>query len=500
VTLRARLDIEPEAIVAPVNRLTFGSFIEHMGRGVYTGVFEPGHPAADEHGLRLDVIELVRELGVTIVRYPGGNFVSGYRWEDGVGPLADRPVRLDPAWKSIEPNSFGLGEFALWSEKAGVEPMLALNLGTRGIQEALDLLEYSNHPGGTLVSDLRREHGRDRPYGIRTWCLGNEMDGPWQMGHKTAEEYGRLATETARAMRMVDPTLKLVLCGSSGRSMPGFGTWERTVLEHAYEQVDLISAHAYYEPSPLDPASFLASATAMEAVIEEVTGIADEIGRRKGTSKQIDLSFDEWNVWYQSRLQDGDGEWRHAPRLSEDDYTVADAVVVGSLLLTLLRHNDRVGIACQAQLVNTIAPIRTEPGGPAWRQAIFHPFALTARYAVGSVLGASPSGPTVETARYGEVPIVDALATHDNETGSLTVLAVNRSIAEPVELTVDVSPLSGGEVVEMVVLSVEDPGAVNTLRHPDRVLPRPGQWRVAGKDIVLVLPPVSWSMLRISTG
>ncbi len=500
VTARASLPIDPGAVIAPVNRRTFGSFVEHMGRCVYTGIFEPDHPAADEHGLRTDVLDLTRELGVTIVRYPGGNFVSGYRWEDGVGPVEDRPVRLDTAWKSIEPNTFGLDEFATWAGAAGVDVMMALNFGTRGIQEALDLLEYANHPGGTALSDLRRRHGRLEPYGIRTWCLGNEMDGPWQLGHKTADEYGRLAAETARAMRMIDPDLELVACGSSGAGMPTFGTWEETVLRHAFDQVDLISAHAYYEETEGDLAGFLASAVDMDRFITTVTSIADREAARRGSGKRLGISFDEWNVWYLTRhqAQDPPTEWRQAPRLSEDAYTVTDAVVAGSLLLTLLRHNDRVGIACQAQLVNTISAIRTEPGGPAWRQSIFHPFSLTASHARGDVLAAVPAGPRADTRKYGEVPVVDAVATYDAETGALAVFTVNRSITETVELTVDLGALPGCRVVEHVVLADDDRHAANTEHHPDRVLPRAAGWTEEDGAVRIAVPPVAWSMLRAS--
>ncbi len=498
MTPRASMLIDPAAVIAPVNRRTFGSFVEHMGRCVYTGIFEPGHPAADEHGLRSDVLGLARELGVTIVRYPGGNFVSGYRWEDGVGPVEERPTRLDTAWRSIEPNTFGLDEFATWAGKAGVEVMLALNLGTRGIQEALDLLEYANHPAGTALSDLRRRHGRSEPYRIRTWCLGNEMDGPWQLGHKTADEYGRLAAETARAMRMIDPELELVACGSSGAGMPTFGTWEETVLEHAFDQVDLISAHAYYEETDADLGSFLASAVDMDRFITTVTSIADQVAARRGSGKRLGISFDEWNVWYLTRhqAQDPPTGWRQAPRLSEDAYTVTDAVVVGSLLATLLRHNDRVGVACQAQLVNSIGAIRTEPGGPAWRQAIFHPFSLTAAHARGEVLAATPAGPRYDTMRFGEVPVVDAVATHDAGEGALAVFTVNRSATETVELAVDLAALPGYEVVEHLVLAGDDRHAANTEQEPDRVVPRAAGWTAEDTTVRIALPPISWSMLR----
>ncbi len=494
----ANVSIHPAFVVAPVNRRTFGSFVEHMGRCVYTGLFEPGHATADEDGYRRDVLALVRELGVTVVRYPGGNFVSGYRWEDGTGPRSDRPTRLDPAWRSVESNEFGLDEFMRWSRRADVEPMMAVNLGTRGLQEAVDLLEYCNHPGGTALSDLRRSHGAADPYGVRLWCLGNEMDGPWQLGHKPATEYGRVAAETARAMRQLDAGLELVACGSSYRHMPTFGAWEATVLEQAYDAVDYISAHAYYE-NVGDPASFLASSVNLEDFIRDVVATADHVRAKLSTRKRIDISFDEWNVWYVSRLSEQvPDEWTVAPRISEDAYTVRDAVVVGSLLLTLLRHSDRVTVACQAQLVNTIAPIRAEPGGPAWRQSIFHPFAQAARLARGHVLQAEVRSPTHETAEHGDVPTVDAVVVHDEESGDLSVLAVNRSQTEPVALAVDLRGFPGLRVHEATFLADEDHDAANTVDDPDRVHPHPHPHaEVRDGHLRVVLAPVSWNAFRL---
>ena len=295
-TPASRFTLDSAFAVGSVNPRLYGSFVEHMGRCVYTGIYEPGHPAADADGLRQDVLELVRELGVTTVRYPGGNFVSGYRWEDSVGPRGERPTRLDLAWKSTETNEFGLGEFMDFCGKTGMEPMMAVNLGTRGVEDAVRLLEYSNHPGGTELSDRRAAHGDKEPYGIRMWCLGNEMDGPWQTGHKTPEEYGRLAAETARAMRQVDPGLELVACGSSSSSMPTFASWESTVLQATYDLVDYVSLHAYYEEIDGDRDSFLASAVDMEHFIESVVATCDHVRARLKAKKHINLSFDEWNV------------------------------------------------------------------------------------------------------------------------------------------------------------------------------------------------------------
>ena len=498
----ATLVLDPAFTVAEVDRRMFGSFVEHMGRCVYTGIFEPDHPAATPDGFREDVLDLTRELGVSVVRYPGGNFVSSYRWEDGVGPVEDRPVRLDLAWRGIEPNAMGLNEFMQWSKLARVEPMMAVNLGTRGVQEAVDLLEYCNHPEGTYWSDLRRSHGVKEPHAVRLWCLGNELDGPWQMGQKTATEYGRLAAETAKAMRMVDPDIELVAVGSSNSTMPQFGTWEAEVLRHTYEYVDYISLHDYYEEREGDTASFLASSADMDRFITSVVATADHVGATLRSRKKLKLSFDEWNVWYQSRFEGQQQlDWQFARPLIEDDYTALDAVVVGSLLVTLLKHSDRVGVACQAQLANVIGPIRTEPGGAAWRQSIFHPFALTSALARGTVLRVEPQGPLVDTARYGEVPALDATATYDQDAGACTLFAVNRDPSQPLTLEVDLRGIagrhSGLRVTDHVFMAGGDP-ATNSATEPDRVRPERGE----GAELVdgrlsLRLPPASWTALQL---
>ena len=500
--LPVTLTLDPAFRVGPVRRRTFGSFIEHLGRCVYTGIHDPDHPTADEDGFRKDVLELTHELGVSSVRYPGGNFVSGYRWEDGVGPLELRPTRLDLAWHSSDPNLVGVDEFMRWSAKSGTEPMMAVNLGTRGLQEAVDLLEYCNVRGGSKMSDLRRANGTAEPHNIRMWCLGNEMDGPWQIGHKTAAEYGRLAAETARAMRMVDPDLELVACGSSGVEMPTFGEWERIVLGESYEQVDLISAHAYYWEENGDLGSFLASAVNMDHFVESVTATADSVRAIKKVAKRINISFDEWNVWYQHRAESRPptgADWPVAPVLLEDRYNVADAVVVGNLLISLLRNTDRVHSASLAQLVNVIAPIMTEPGGRSWRQTTFHPFAQVSRYAAGDVLQVAIESPTYETAKYGDAPVVDAVATRDPETGAIALFAVNRSLTETVELSVDTRAIPGLRVIEATTLSNPDHTWSATADDETSVLPRPNQSATidAGR-LTLLLPPVSWNTLRLA--
>src|SRR6478735_6943899 len=444
----AHLTIDPHFVVGPVNRRLFGCFVEHLGRCVYSGIYEPTHPTADEDGCRTDVMVLVRELGVTTIRYPGGNFVSGYRWEDGVGPVDQRPRRLDLAWHSTETNEVGLNEFARWLTKVDCELMYAVNLGTRGLQEALDVLEYANIRSGTALSDLRAAHGSPEPHSIRMWCLGNEMDGPWQLGHGTAQSYAQLASKTARAMRQLDPDLELVVCGSSSAAMPTFGEWERVVLEETYDDVDYISCHAYYEPLDGDYGSFLASAVDMDRFIDSVVATADNVKALRRSTKTMYVSFDEWNVWYQSRYHDVDRitdveTWPVAPRLLEDVYSVMDAVVFGNLLISLLRHADRVTSASLAQLVNVIGPIMTEPGGIAWKQTTFFPFALTSALASGEVLVTQVQCDRYSTAAYGEVPLVDAVVTYDRDACRATVFVVNRSQNEAVNLVFELGDLPG---------------------------------------------------------
>ncbi len=497
----ARIDLDTRAVVAPVHRRLFGSFVEHLGRCVYDGLYEPGHPTADADGFRRDVVDLVRELGVSTVRYPGGNFVSGFRWEDSVGPRENRPVRRDLAWHSLESNQVGLDEFARWLKLVDAELMLAVNLGTRGIQAALDLLEYANHPSGTALSDQRIANGTLAPHDVRMWCLGNEMDGPWQTGFMTADDYGKLAARTAAAMRMADSRLELVACGSSGSGMPTFGEWERTVLEHTYDQIDYVSCHAYYQERGGDLDSFLASALDMQYFIDTVVAAADHVGSKRHSRKRIKLSFDEWNIWYLDEHRTSgevNEQWRFAPRQLEDVYSVADAVVLGDLLMTLLRNADRVTAASLAQLVNVIAPIMTEPAGPAWRQTTFYPFAITSRLARGVALRVPVDVPTYPTAVHGEAPLVDAVATHDAEAGCAALFLVNRSRSDAITVTADIRSLGDVAIRETQAIHDSDVYAKNTLDDPERVTPKTNDTvRIDAGELTITLPPVSWTAVSL---
>jgi alpha-L-arabinofuranosidase len=499
----AHLAIDPRFVLGAIDRRLFGSFVEHLGRCVYDGLYEPGHPTADADGFRQDVLALVRELGVTTIRYPGGNFVSGFRWEDSIGPRERRPARLDLAWHSTETNHIGLDEFAKWAELAGAELMYAVNLGTRGVLEALDVLEYANIAGGSSWSDARRANGREQPHGITMWCLGNEMDGPWQLGHRSAEDYGKIASQAAKAMRQLDPSVQLVVCGSSGAHMPTFGEWERVVLEHSYDDVDFISCHAYYQEHDGDTGSFLASAVDMDRFIDSVIATADAVKANLRKGKTINISFDEWNVWYQTRhhteAQRADiRSWPVAPRLLEDQYSVLDAVVVGNLLISLLRHAGRVTVACLAQLVNVIAPIRTEPGGPAWRQTTFFPFAATARLARGQVIGLAIDAGSYQTLRYGQAPLVDAVATYDAGAGRAALFLVNRGQHGPATVTVDLG-FGGAELLEALTLADAELAAKNTREQADRVgLASNDTVRVSGARLTAQLPAVSWTAISLA--
>ena len=369
-TRRGTVILEKDYRISEIDDRLYGAFVEHLGRAIYGGVYEPGHPTADSDCFREDVAELVRELNVPIVRYPGGNFVSGYNWEDGVGPREKRPRRLELAWRTVETNEVGVNEFAQWAKKVNTEVMMAINLGSRGIDAARNLVEYCNHPSGSYYSDLRRSHGFEEPHKFKVWCLGNEMDGPWQIGAKTAYEYGRTALEAAKVMRWVDPSLELVICGSSGSGMPTFAEWEATVLDLTYEHVDYLSLHTYYGNRDDDTPNFLARSLDMDRFIHSVIAICDYIKAKKRSKKTINLSFDEWNVWYHSNEADRwIDPWSIAPPQLEDIYTMEDALLVGSMLMSLMRRADRVKIGCLAQLINVIAPIMTEKR--AWRRPYF---------------------------------------------------------------------------------------------------------------------------------
>lgn len=497
--LKASLITDKYFKVGEIDPRIYGSFIEHLGRAVYEGIYQPDSPFADENGFRKDTAALVKELNVPIVRYPGGNFVSAYDWEDSVGPVSERRKRPELAWQVIESNEFGLNEFVKWSKLAKTTPMMAVNLGTRGIDAARNVLEYCNFKGGTYYSDLRKKHGYEEPHNIKLWCLGNEMDGPWQIGHKSAHEYGSLAWETAKAMKTLDPSIELVVCGSSGLWMPTFGDWEATVLDYCYDSVDYVSLHTYYNNHANDSADFLANSVGMNDFIKSVVATCDHIKGKKHSKKQINLSFDEWNVWYHSNEADKKLEkWVHAPHQLEDVYNMEDALLVGSMLITLINNCDRVKVACLAQLVNVIAPIMTSDTG-AWRQTIFYPFMHASNYGRGTVLQTICDSPVYDSKNYCNAPYIDNAVIWNEATDDITILAVNKSFTEDAELTCDLRQFGDIRINEHIVLTHDDLKAENTEENPLNVAPVQ-----FGKDITdngkctIILPKQSWNVIRIS--
>lgn len=486
---------------AEVDPRIYGSFVEHMGRVVYSGIYEPGHATADENGFRMDVIRKMKEMGVTAVRYPGGNFVSNYNWMDGIGPVKDRPRKRDLAWKSIETNEVGTDEFMRWAAKAHVAPVFAVNLGTKGIEEALSLLEYCNLPAGTYYSDMRCRYGRKEPYGIRTWCLGNEMDGNWQIGHKTAEEYGRLAYETGKAMKLLDPSIELVVCGSSMSTNATFGEWERVVLSHTCECADYISLHQYYGGQEKGTAAFLAQSLDMERYIRTVSGICDMVTVQRHLQKQINICFDEWGVWsVPDRVVQKSVEqhpWQIAPAISEQVYTMEDALLFASMLFNLVRSSGRVKIACQSLLTNISACIMTERGGDVWVQPNFYPFAYLSAWGRGTVMDTRLDGPSYEAGGFREVPYVDHLVVYNSEKGVLAMFFVNRA-EEKMPIEIDIEGLETGEITESIILCNRDKKATNLKNHecvkPEKI----SNFSIRENRLLGELEPLSFQMLALS--
>ena len=496
---KASLPLSKSFQIGEVDKRIYGSFIEHLGRAVYGGIYEPGHPTADADGLRQDVIDEVRKLNVPIVRYPGGNFVSGYRWEDGVGPVEERPKRLELAWGVTEPNTFGTNEFLKWFKKANTECMMAVNLGLRGAEEARALVEYCNHPGGSYYSDLRRKHGVENPHNIKLWCLGNEMDGDWQIGHKTAYEYGRAAAEAAKVMRWVDPSIELVLCGSSNSHTKTFGDWEAQTLDLAYDKVDYVSLHQYYDNKTDDTASFLAKSMEMDDFIHTVVSVCDYVKGKKHSKHEVNLSFDEWNVWYHSCDADKKIErWCQAPHQLEDIYNFEDALLVGLMLITLLRHADRVKVACLAQLVNVIAPIMTETGGGVFEQTIFYPFMHMSNYGRGTALVSQICCDKHDTKEFTDVPDLDGVAILSEDETELTVFAVNRDFEEAYALTLDLPDMESFvpfEHIEMAGFGLkEENSIVSAPVKPSKAANLPEK---DGRTVTAKLRPLSWNVIRL---
>ena len=509
-----RVVIDSGRQIAPISPRLYGSFLEHLGRAIYEGIYDPKSKFADAQGFRTDVIAEVRRLGVPIVRYPGGNFVSGYHWLDGVGPKKDRPTVLDRAWNSIETNQFGTDEFIEWARMVGTEPLFGLNFGTGTAEDAAALVEYCNVPKGTKWSDLRRSYGHEQPYNVKYWCVGNEMDGPWQIGHMDARDYGMKAADAARQMRAVDPTVKLIACGSSGPFMPTYIDWDLTVLRHCYDVVDGISLHRYFgndSETDHESSKYVAMNLAMDRQIEEIIDVCDTIRAEKRSDKQLFLSFDEWNVWYRARSGDAvDGHRTFAPHLLEEQYNLEDALVVGGLVNSLMRHSNRVQVSCLAQLVNVIAPIMTNENG-ILRQTIYYPYAWALKYAKGSALSLVPTGPGYEVATlgrptesggltspgFGMVQYLDVCAALDEANKTATFFVLNRDLQNEQELEINWHDLTPASVKAFETITGNDLKAINTFAEPNKVVPQTLQNPKVGARMSVKFPARSYSVLSL---
>lgn len=497
---QAKFIINKEFKKGQIDKRIYGSFVEHMGRVVYSGIYEPGHPKADEDGFRKDVLDKIKNMGVTCVRYPGGNYISAYDWRDTVGPVEERPRRLEIAWRAIETNEFGTNEFMKWAKKAKIEPIIALNLGTKGIENAVSFVEYCNIPGGTLFSDLRIKHGVIDPHGIKTWCLGNEMDGEWQVGHKTAQEYGRLAQETAKAIKQVDSSVQLVSCGSSKSSMATFPDWEATTLDYTYNYVDYISLHQYYGGQEKGTPDFLAQSLDMERYIKTVLGTCEYLKAKKHSSKDLYISFDEWGVWAmpdtEVAAQVDETPWKIAPELSEQIYSMEDTLLFASMLMNFLKHADRIKIACQSLLTNISAAIMTVKGGDVWVQPIYYPFAYTSKYGRGVVLNDIEDVPCYESNEFSEVPCVDSVVVYNQNEKEIVMFQVNRT-EEAIDISVKIEGFQALKILEHVVLSCDNIKETNLTDH-NRIKPVTVNDAVIDKqDVKYPVTAYSWNMIRI---
>ncbi len=493
---RVLLDCEYQ--IAPVDPRIFGGFLEHIGRAVYEGVYDPQSPCADAQGFRTDVLGRLKPLRFTAMRYPGGNFASGYHWLDGVGPRAKRPTVQELASLSIEPNQFGTHEFMCLAKRLNWVPMLTVNLGTGTPEEARNWVEYCNSPLGTKYANLRADNGAAEPYGVKLWCLGNEMDGPWQQGHVPADHYAIRAQQAAKLMRDTDASIELVVCGSAEIGLPTYLEWDRTVLEYVGEAVDYISLHRYVGNGKGDTADYLAVTNSIDEQIEVMAALCRCTQAKARSHKRIQLAFDEWNVWYRTQNAESvNGHGKYAQHLVEEAYDLQDALVVAGFLNSFIRHADVVRIANLAQIVNVIAPILTR-GDQILLQTIYYPLLMYAQRREGLALQPVVRGPGYESPSYGFVHSVDTSAILGE--GLLHVFLLNRSLDERAPVDVAVGGLHLAAVRSAEVIGGPSAAARNTFSEPDAIGSREFkaiELRDGGARVQL--PPLSAAAITFDT-
>jgi alpha-N-arabinofuranosidase len=458
--------------IGQVDPRIFGGFLEHMGRAVYEGVYDPKSTHADEDGFRTDVLAALKRLRYAVMRYPGGNFASGYHWMDGVGPRDQRPTMRDLAWQSTEPNHIGTDEFMVLCRKMDWMPMLTINLGTGTPEEARNWVEYCNSPAGTRYADMRVANSSQEPYRVKLWCLGNEMDGPWQLGHVPADQYASRAQQAAKMMKDTDPTIEMVVCGSCTTDLPTYMEWDRQVLEYVGPYVDYISLHRYVGNENDDTPDFLAISNAIDQQIEEMDAACRYVHGKpqrlpRSGKRRVYLCFDEWNVWYRAREREHmDGQGKFAPHLIEEVYNLEDALVVAGFLNSFIRHADVLKIANIAQIVNVIAPILTQ-GDTMLIQSIFYPLEMYTKRRTGISLQPVVQGPTYEGKTNGQVTVIDASAILDAQ--ALHVFAVNRGVDVPAVVQVDLADQEIAALGSAELLTGSDAKAANSFEQPDVV-------------------------------
>lgn len=486
-----------------IDKRMYGSFVEHMGNVIYGGIYDPSYPTANKDGFREDVIQMVRDLGLSVIRYPGGNYVCSYNWEDTVGPVEQRPARIELAWQGIEPNTVGLPEFKKWTDAVGAELIMAVNLSSRGVIDAANIVEYCNFPGGTYYSELRKKHGYE-PFHIKTWCVGNEVDGPWNIAARCAEDYAWKAAEAAKAMKRIAGDIELVAVGSSHSRLPTWGEWDRKVLESVYEYCDYISLHHYLgQFVPPDPLSdYLVSNIEMDQQIETIIAVCDYIKGLTKSKKTMYLSFDEYgvvepstfsNLWdyhnHEERL------WKTGKPLHQNRVqTLKKTLLFGGAIISLLRHSDRVKIACQAVLINS-GLVFCDQEHDAWATALYYVLQSASRYGRGHIMHLSYEGPKIKTERYGLVDAVDLVAVYTGD--AVNILAVNRT-EDTVELGFELQDFETLKAEDHIVLTGDDLNMGNTAENPRCLVPVSRQdIEISGRQCSCNIPAYSWNVLRI---
>lgn len=485
-----KIFIDREFQIATVDPRIFGGFLEHIGRAVYEGVYEPRSEHADEWGLRKDVLSSLKPLRFTAMRYPGGNFASGYHWLDGVGPRASRPAIRDLASQSIEPNQFGTDEFVQLSRMMNWTPMMAVNLGTGTPEEARNWLEYCNSPVGTKYADLRRENGSSDPHDVKLWCLGNEMDGHWQQGHVPADQYAIRAQQAAKLMKDVDPSIELVVCGSAEIGLPTYMEWDRTVLEYVGDYADFVSLHRYIGKWHSDTPDYLAATNSIDQQIEVMDGLCRYIQARTRSKKRHYLAFDEWNVWYRTQNAESvNGHGKFAQHLVEEEYNLEDALIVAGFLNSFIRHADVLKIANLAQIVNVIAPILTR-GEEILLQSIYYPLLLYTQRRDGIALQPIVRGPGYESPSYGFVNTIDTSAILGKDV--LHTFLVNRSVDETARVQIVPAGISLKSIQSAELVTGPSADACNTFEKPNIICNQTfGDIKLDDGNAVVQLPPLS---------